>query len=178
MDIIQLLDELCDGKVGEVGKLGEFGHKDKLLDVIMPETPSVATTERSLERLRYDLEDICRHGGHAMTITFTDKNLLTYTECYLLGQVNNVCKRQKGLIRYIFINDYSSNGRFHLHGVILVKDIAVITKLRKKLRKFGMTKCKLIDDSPKWTRYCVQQYLPEGKHELMVKRSKLMYIIK
>lgn len=132
------------------------GHNNNSLDVIMPPKP--------IEWFRTEVERIGAKGGRAFTVTFTDTFLNKYKEKYLEAQVNIIVKKTKGVIEHIFISEYSSAGRFHLHGVVLCKDLPSLGNVRRKMSKFGICKVKVIDNSPKWADYVVKSMThPETK---------------
>lgn len=167
MDMKQQIEYLDKG-VGTTPMVSPtVRHNDNSLDVIMAEKLN------GTQEYKLIADEI---GGHALTITFKDSILFQYKETYLIAEVNKIFKKTKGIKRYCFINDYSNTGRFHLHGVIKVDDLSWILKLRRKLNKFGITKVKLIDNLPKWNKYCIEQYTPQGKHNVIVSLKKLMII--
>lgn len=126
----------------------KVGHNNNSLDVIMP--------EKRTEWLKAEAERIGAKGGRAFTITFTDHYLNKYREQYLENEVNNIVKKTKGVIEHLLISEYSEAGRFHLHGVILCKELKHLGNVRRKMSKFGICKVKVIDNSPKWAEYMVK----------------------
>lgn len=105
---------------------------------------------------------------HAITVTFTDDQLYRNTERYLCDEVNKVFKSVRHVQQYILISDISCTGRFHLHGAMSIYNIHAITTLRRKLSRFGITKVKLIDNTVKWSNYCVEQYTEQGKKNIKI----------
>lgn len=126
-----------------------FGHNDNLLDVIVP--------EKRRQVIWDDIEDIGRHGGRAITVTFTDKHLSMYSKLYLEQSVNKDITHTRGVIKSRLISEYSATGRFHLHGALLTKDLKTLSNVKRKMSKYGICKIKVIDDSPGWATYCVKQ---------------------
>lgn len=120
------------------------GHNDYSLDVIVP---------GEKEQLRQRLAAI---GGHAFTVTFVDSYLNKYRESYLKRMVDSKVKKTRGVVDSLFVAEYSKAGRFHLHGCVLVKDIRVISNVRRKMCKYGICKVKYIDDAQGWAAYCVK----------------------
>lgn len=149
------------------------GHKNNSLDVIMAEKP-----HKSIEWIRREALRVCEGGSHAVTITFTDDYLFKYKERYLMNEIEDLLKKTRGLTSYVFVNDRSSSGRFHLHGVVKFKDLKVITNLRRKLSQYGITKVKQIDNDEKWCGYMIEQYTVAGKHNIKCDVKDIMYIIK
>lgn len=169
MNIIELLENLEHGVGKPEGKNNIVrGHKNNSLDVIMAPKP--------IEWVKSVAHRLCDGGAHALTVTFTDTYLFKYKERYLLSEVGKVMKGTRGVIGYILCNDISKSGRFHLHGVVKFKDIKVITNLRRKLSTFGISKVKVIDNSPKWVDYMTQQFTPEGKQGIKIPIEGLLYL--
>jgi len=140
------------------------------LDVMIPEGRRESKIEAISKAERH-----LQEGTVAVTITFRDVELNMYKETFLCDMVRRVFKTTRGVYRYCMVNDYSQLGRFHLHGSISVKCASVIETLRKKFYKqFGKSKVKLIDNSPKWASYCLEQFTIKGKNN--VKVSPLRFI--
>lgn len=131
-----------------VSKVKKVGHNNNSLDVIMP--------EKRTEILRNEIEALGARGGRAFTVTFTDHYLNKYKEEYLEREVNKTVKKTKGVIDHIFVSEYSEAGRFHLHGVVLCKELKNLGTVRRKMAKYGICKVKMIDNSPKWADYVVK----------------------
>lgn len=112
----------------------------------------------------------------AITITFRDVDLMKYKESYLICQAGRLIRKTRGVERYCIVSDYSAVGRFHLHGAIRVKNCHVTEILRKKITKaFGFCKMKLIDNVEKWSNYCIEQYLDDGKRGVKISVKLLQY---
>lgn len=122
------------------------GDNNKLLDVIMPE--KTATAER--------IERLCARGGKAITVTFTDKWIFTYKDQALYNFVTQVFKKTRHISEFILVKEYSDTGRFHIHGAFYTDNIKAITNLRRKLSVYGISRVKCVDDSIKWSQYCVK----------------------
>lgn len=147
------------------GELKFGGQNNKVLDVIMaPKRIALCDCINTFDKLGVN--------GMAVTITFTDRLLFTYTEDCLCQQVKKVIGHTRYIGEYMLIKDVSNTGRFHLHGVIQFKKLTAVMNLRRKLNKeFGVNKVKKIDNVSKWSHYCTDQYTEEGKHDVIIKHK-------
>lgn len=155
-------------------------HNNNTLDVIMPGNPPISQ-EKDVTSLLTELEDklefLGSAGGFALTITFKDYILSKFKRDALIGFIREMLSRKKDIQGAILISDYSDTGRFHLHGVVRVKNLHTIENIRKQCyRDFGITKAKIIDNSVKWAEYCTQQYTDDGKDGVKISTNKLKYI--
>lgn len=147
-------------------------HNGKTLDVIVDRKRSVG----DYDTVKSKLERVGCKGCHALTVTFTDQCLLKYREEYLEKELNKILLGVRALSQFILVRDYSSSGRMHYHGIIDITNIKSITNLRRRLKVFGITKVKLIDDNPKWVLYCIGQYTRQGKNGVVLSGEDISYI--
>lgn len=140
--------DFTDGKLVAANKPGVM----RTLDAITP-----GGRNGYLEEKVKELE-ILGHNGRAITITFKDSVLHTYKDRFLWNAAQDICKRTKGINRYILVPEYSETGRFHLHGVVEAISLVAYGTLQRKLSKqFGITKIKVIDNTVRWAEYCTKQ---------------------
>lgn len=150
-------DPLDEGVVKEQGVapcwqlIFAGGHKSNSLDAIM--APAKKEGKKAMENR---IEAIAAKGGTAFTVTFTDSYLNKYKDKYLENEIRQLTKKTKGVTDFEFVAEYSKVGRFHMHGVVLVKDVKVLANLRRKYGKFGICKVKAINNTQGWAEYCVK----------------------
>lgn len=109
------------------------------------------------------LEELGAKGARAYTVTFKDGILNKYKEAYLEHEIRMLTKRTHGVIDFEYVGEYSDTGRFHMHGAVLVKDVKVLANLNRKYAKYGICKCKCIDNSVGWAEYCTKQHTKAPK---------------
>lgn len=159
---IDMLDYGIDTEYGKVRQTELFGIPNRgqncnLLDAIMAPKPVGYASQYTR------MESLGAKGARAYTVTFTDKILSMYKEAYLEHEIRILTKKTRGVIDYEFKGEYSDTGRFHLHGLVLVKDVKTLANLNRKYSKYGIYKCKVIDDSPGWAKYCLKAMLEDVK---------------
>lgn len=128
------------------------------------------------ESVHNRIDIIGTDGGRAFTITFTDKLLRTFRPEYLYTIATTEVKKTRGVIDYEFVGEYSDTGRYHLHGVISTNDVKVLATLNRKLRKFGILKIKMVNNTTGWADYCTKQLIP--KKDYYVNQSDVKRISK
>lgn len=130
------------------------GHKLHSLDVIM----AGLRDGTGFTVQHHELEKMGR-SGNALTITYTDNNLTMYNTRYLYAETCRQITKTRGLVGYILIPELSECGRFHLHGVIHMKDCVGYKRVSDKLRRsWGIIKLKPISNTEGWADYCLKQY--------------------
>lgn len=107
------------------------------------------------------MEELGAKGARAYTVTFRDEFLNKFKEAYLEHEIRMITKKTRGVIDFEYVGEYSKTGRFHMHGAVLVKDVKVLANLNRKYSKYGICKCKYIDDSVGWADYCLKSRTPK-----------------
>lgn len=146
--------------LGSASQVQEAVNNNNSLDVIM---------SGQIKGVQGVYDKMNSISGHAMTITFIDRLLFKYKVEFLVRELERIHKKTKGVLKYMYVSDISKNGRLHFHGTVEFQDVKYIVNLRRKLSKFGITKCKVIDDVPGWCHYCVKQYTEKGKEGVKLK---------
>lgn len=97
-----------------------------------------------------------------LTISFKESVLNTYTEGYIKKLVKQVLPKR---FRIFLLADYSTVGRFHLHGVIKpLNGTKGMDYFKRKLtRLFGRTELKPLNSRYTWLCY-ITKYYYENKH--------------
>lgn len=155
-------------------RTAEEGRNVETLDDIMPRKEDDdgiirrrewKDIERSLganiESVKDRIELIGTDGGRAFTVTFTDKLLRTFKPAFLYQSVIQQIKKTRGVVDFEFVGEYSDIGRYHMHGVISVKEVKVLATLNRKLRKYGILKIKMVTNTVGWAEYCTKQLMPK-----------------
>lgn len=132
-----------------------------------PESLGEGSPPGTLEEVRDKILEIGSVKGLqpiAVSVSFTDDNLLKYNEFYLLNKLEKVLNGTKNVIQYCMVVDYSKVGRFHLHGILTLNDVLKSQYLKNKITKeCGNVKFKPCDNVLGWAEYCLKMYTAEGK---------------
>jgi len=99
--------------------------------------------------------------SNEVTLTFTDKWIIPYNTNYIQLKVKDFFDRWSKVANYIMVQDYSTIGRVHYHGILEINQLDKFERLIVNLRKtFGRVECKQISFWESYIKYIMGVYDP------------------
>lgn len=139
-------------------------HRKKPLPI--PTTINIIHTPASLrEAMSKSFNDKLTNE---LSVTFSDKWLIPYNTTYIQMRLKEFMDRWTKTANYILVQDYSSTGRLHYHGLIEMVNVDKYQKLLVNLRRtFGKIECLPINKWDIYMHYITGVY--EEEHEKYMK---------
>jgi len=125
------------------------------LSELRPEIANMAI----LENLADHLFDGCYDGSLGLTITFRENILDTFKESHIHKVIQDELNRVSNKFLITLLQDYSSVGRLHYHGVIKADNPKGLDTFKRRLTKlFGRVELRPLRYRFKWICYMLKYY--------------------